>query len=410
MNKNSIIFSITLTFIITFTIIVFSFLTLYISNEKREEHLIAKSNHDMTRIFMREYRINGDSKELKELLEFMNFSLIRDSSLQYEILKSKNTKHLQQRHRPRFRLFVEELELNGKNYVYIKTPIESLMLANENDFNGNKNIIIFIFILILVFFTFLYISIINKLKPLSTLKNEVQKLADEDYDISCSSDKKDEISQLANEFDKTAKKLKSLRDSRDIFIRNIMHELKTPITKGRFLTELPKSEENNLKMQKVFLRLESLISEFASIEELISTKKTLSKKAYYLDDVLDEACDLLMCDEDELIKEFENIKIDVDFKLFSIAVKNLVDNGIKYSNDRKVYIKVKDKKIVFENTGNPLKYKIDKYYEPFFKADDVKSNQSFGLGLYIVKHILDAHSMGLEYVYEDGKNIFSIVI
>lgn len=142
---------------------------------------------------------------------------------------------------------------------------------------------------------------------------------------------------------------------------------------------------------------------------MISTKKTLTKKSYYLDDILDESIDLLMCDEESVIKEFENIKIDVDFKLFSIAVKNLIDNAIKYSPDKKVYIKVEDEKIVFENSGKALKDDFEKYFEPFFKADDVKSNQSFGLGLYIVKHILDAHNMGFEYAYKDERNIFSIV-
>ena len=47
-----------------------------------------------------------------------------------------------------------------------------------------------------------------------------------------------------------------------------MHELKTPITKGRFLTQLEQNPENNEKLKSVFNRLESLINEFASIEEL----------------------------------------------------------------------------------------------------------------------------------------------
>ena len=408
MNKNSIIFSITLTFVITFIVIIFSFLTLYISNDKREEELIKKSNHEMSKIFLREHRFNGYSKELEEILGFMNFSLITDKELQNSILNNKNTKLFESKYKQRHGLYIKNLKLDNINYVYIKTPRNSFMLVNENNFNGNKNIIIFIFILVFALFIFLYTSTVKKLKPLSDLKDDVHKLADENFEISCATDKKDEISQLANEFDRSAKKLKKLKESRNIFIRNIMHELKTPITKGRFLTELENNEENSLKMKKVFYRLEALINEFASIEELISTKKELNIKEYYLDDLVDDAIDLLMCSEQSVIRDFENVKVNVDFKLFSIAIKNMIDNGIKYSPNNKVTIKIEDKNIVFENEGNDLKYDLEKYFEPFFKGDDVKSNQSFGLGLYIIKHILDAHKFDFKHRFKENKNFFYI--
>lgn len=187
-----------------------------------------------------------------------------------------------------------------------------------------------------------------------------------------------------------------------------MHELKTPIAKGRILVHLPATEQNIETMQKVFYRLESLINEFADIEELISTKKEIEKKEYHLEDIVDNSIDILMCDEDEVVKEFENIKLGVDFNIFSIAIKNLIDNGIKYSSNKKVTIKTEDKKIIFENIGEELKYSLEDYFEPFFRGDDVKSNQSFGLGLYIIKHILDAHNLKLQYERVNDINRFII--
>ena len=79
-----------------------------------------------------------------------------------------------------------------------------------------------------------------------------------------------------------------------------------------------------------------MINEFATIEELISSSKTIEKKKIILlDDIVDNAKDILMVDEDDVLLEYENQKLDVNFKLFSIAVKNLIDNGIKYSFDKK---------------------------------------------------------------------------
>ena len=53
-----------------------------------------------------------------------------------------------------------------------------------------------------------------------------------------------------------------------------------------------------------------------------------------------------------------------------------------------------------------MKYDLEKYYEPFF-ANEEKSKNSFGLGLYIIYNILKANKYSLTYKYKDGKNIFT---
>lgn len=404
MKKDSIIFAISVTFAISLVLILISFVVLYVGSQKREEHFMQKSNSDATQLFFREFRHNGLTQELEDDLKSMNFSIITDSAEQNKILNDKNLIHVHEKIMKRAKF--EHLKLQNKYYVYIQTPKVSVVLVNNNQNTNHQSTILVIFLIISLAFIFLYLTTLQKLKPLKTLRLKVENFGDEEFDIECASSNKDEISLLANEFDKSAKKLKKLKESRNIFIRNIMHELKTPITKGKFLTQLPQTEENTQVMQKVFYRLEALINEFASIEELMSSKKRLEKKEYYLADVIDNAVDLLMCDEESVTQVYENIKIDVDFKLFSIALKNLIDNGIKYSVDKKVIIKTQDEKIVFENRGKELHFPLEEYYEPFFRGENVKSNQSFGLGLYIVKSILNANDYKLIYLYEDGVNRF----
>ena len=148
-----------------------------------------------------------------------------------------------------------------------------------------------------------------------------------------------------------------------------------------------------------------MINEFATIEELISSSKTIEKKSYFLDDIVDNAKDILMVDEDDVLLEYENQKLEVNFKLFSIAVKNLIDNGIKYSFDKKVTIKSSNQEIIFENSGKKLEFPLENYFEPFFSNED-KSKDSFGLGLYIVHNILKANGYTLQYEFKDEINRF----
>lgn len=406
MKKDSILFAITVTFVVSLILIFISFAVLYMGSQKREEHFVHKINNDATQMFFRDYRLSGLTKELEENLNSMNFSIISDPKEQHKILSNRKLKHIEVKNRGKANIV--QLELNSKYYVYIQTLRGNILLVNNNKNINHQTTVFVIFLVIFLAFIFLYTTVMQKLKPLKILKEKVKNFGNEEFDIECASSKQDEISLLANEFDKSAQKLKKLKESRNVFIRNIMHELKTPITKGKFLTELPQTEENSEKMQKVFYRLESLINEFASIEELISTKKVLQMKDYFLADVIDNAVDLLMCDEDNVIEEFENIKINIDFKLFSIAIKNLLDNGIKYSADKRVTVKSENEKIVFENKGKELKYSLQEYCEPFFKGENVKSNQSFGLGFYIITSILNAHGYKLKYEHVDGVNRFII--
>lgn len=406
MKKNSILFTINITFLISFILVTASFVAFYSFNKQKEKHLLRKKDIEISKIFINQYKSGGITNELIDSMESFDYYVSKDESEIKNILTNKNKKIKKIKLKS---LFVLRLvEIKDKSFILIQTPYEEVMLSNKSSSNDNKITIFLVYMIIVLIFAFLYISIKNKLKPLNLLKDSVKGFGNENFDLNCFTSKSDEISELANEFYKSAKKLKKLKESRAVFIRNIMHELKTPITKGKFLIQLPQTNQNTQSMQKVFYRLESLINEFATIEELISTKKELQKKEYYLEDIVDNAVDILMCEDDEVVKEFENIKIEVDFNLFSIAVKNLLDNGIKYSKDKKVVVKNSADKLIFENKATELIYPLENYFEPFFRGKNEKLNESFGLGLYIVKHILDAHNLELKYEYEDGINRFII--
>ena len=406
MNRQSIFFTISVSFVISLILVIASFIVLITHDYRIKEGQLLDKYIPVIKMISRQEKIGIDESFLKNLEE-IGYTLFLDITKINAITYNPQTKILVEKNHSKQNDIFRIINLDNTNYIYIKKRNDTVLVQDNESLNSNSQLyIILVFSILLITIILVYLITLRKLMPLKLLKDKVKTLGDENFDFECCNmDGKDEVSLLASEFKKSALKLKSLKEARNIFIRNIMHELKTPITKGKFLTQLEQNEENNEKLKSVFNRLESLINEFASIEELISSSNKIEKKFYFLDDIVDNAKDILMIEDERIISKYENKKIEVNFKLFSIAIKNLIDNAIKYSPNKEVMIKSEDENIIFENIGKELESPLEKYFEPFFTHED-KAKDSFGLGLYIIYNILKANNYKLEYEYEDGINRF----
>ena len=252
-----------------------------------------------------------------------------------------------------------------------------------------------------------YVFVIRKLKPLRKLKRQIAKFAAGEIDeVQNVSSGNDEISEVAEAFYDAVSQIKNLNASRKLFLRNIMHELKTPITKGRLAAEMIEKSKNQERLVSVFIKLENLINEFAAVEQVTSNIALNNTKICRIDDVIDEALDIAMVDPGQVtISKLEDVSLNADFKLLAIAAKNMIDNALKYSPNKHVNITITRESIKFINEGERLSKELRHYVEPFTKGESAQ--KSFGLGLYIVENIIKAHKLTLSYEYKNGLNVFS---
>ncbi len=353
-------------------------------------------------LFYMNHKISKE--DLDKQLRIYKMSKVKDVNQKFHILKRSE---LVQEIRVGFKTF-SILRYDKQYYLFAQDFVKSMLLKDVgyNPYRYDEIKLIFAGIFFVILLT--YLLTIRKLKPLQRLKHQIDKFAKGDLEgLDCKIKGKDEIAQVANAFDNAVEQIRKLNSSRQLFLRNIMHELKTPITKGLITLEMIEKSKYQERLTRSFERLESLINEFATVEQVSSKMKLEKKKKYRLDDLFDEAVDLAMVDKECVELRLEDSSLCVNFKFFCVALKNMIDNGIKYSSDGRIKILASSQSIHFISQGEALKKPLSYYTEPFNKEGT--KEKSFGLGLYIVKNILKLHDMKLSYKNEDGFNVFSFV-
>ncbi|MCL2124613.1 MAG: HAMP domain-containing histidine kinase [Oscillospiraceae bacterium] len=239
----------------------------------------------------------------------------------------------------------------------------------------------------------------------------------------------DEIGQLAQAFNAMAVSLESAETLRRDFIANLSHELKTPMTvidgfaEGIIDGTIPPEEAARYLsvISSETKRLSRLVGSMLDISKLQSADAaTVLKNSFDISEVVRLA--LLSMEgkieskgldvEAELPEEAVMTRGDKDS--ITQVVYNLIDNATKFSpqggtirlelwkQGERAYVSV-------ENSGDPISEdEMPHIFERFHKADKSRSadREGVGLGLYIVKTILDNHNEDIFVTSDDGKTKF----
>ncbi|MCV3376171.1 ArsS family sensor histidine kinase [Campylobacter sp. IFREMER_LSEM_CL2151] len=371
------------------------------------------------------YLTNEQSRQ-KEIVEKIIYNLERKEGFSiHEYLLSKsfklvenerNIKHIVAKGEKVLR--VNSLYGSFSSIIYhnqIFFYVEQLNTKHLYELNASARLeylflLSFFFSLILIIF--LYFSVLRSLMPLKILKKKIKNIsAGKIEPLSEYSQINDEISEISFEFDHAINKIQELVKSRQFFLRMIMHELKTPIGKGRIVCEMLDNQKQKDRLVAIFERLELLIDEFGKIEKVLSRNCQLNLQTYHLSLILEQAEDYLMRDDfyQKLkITYKEDTMIIADLELFSLMLKNLIDNAIKYSVDKACEIICSGDYIIVRNKGIQLKKTFDYYLKPFVREHNTQV-EGMGLGLYIINNICNLHGYNLTYSYEDGYHTFKIV-
>lgn len=405
--KHSLITKISVFFVIAIILVCVLFITFARMQMNRALGSMQANQINAVNNLLELYKRNAPPSDIERYFSSYGLELVKDKNIIQNIITSGKIFFVQDTSIGEFSSveYNNSLFLNIKNNSFV-VVFESLGTKNLNDplWVG--------FLLTMAVLISLYLSIVRSFTPLKKLSKNIKKFAQGNLDVNlAATHSEDEIGQVAQEFNNAIAKIQELIRSRQLFLRTIMHELKTPIGKGRLITEMLEDETQKVRLVNVFERLEILINEFAKIEQLLSKSYSLNYQDYHFSLILEQVKDMSMLDNwDELINtDIEcDAVINVDFGLFALAIKNLIDNALKYSSDKKVRIICDENKVSVANRGAALAKSFEHYKQAFIRNKDEKAT-GMGLGLYIIDKICELHKFRFEYNYSDGTHYFSIV-
>jgi len=235
-------------------------------------------------------------------------------------------------------------------------------------------------------------------------------------------DGKDEIYQLANNFDRMFEKLENNFNAERQFTSDASHEMRTPLSvikaECEYALDFAKSEEEYKEALEVIKRqsenLSALLSQLLFFARLEQSTENYQLSQLNLSRLVQSVCDdrqILLSPEQTLKTEIEkDIIIAGNESLITRLLGNLLDNAYKYSGEKadvtvtlnscesKAELKVSDKGIGISPEN------LDKIWNRFYHEDSSRSSaNSFGLGLAMVKQIADFHGGSLNVESVKGK-------
>ena len=400
----------------------FSWIILDIITDYEKMHIVNKRLEKADELFINLFSQktdtinNSESTKEKENLEliFLEFENIKKLIKQelYEIVLDKGEKNfdLFNKKYNQTSSFIEKLLIEEINYLQDELNKTE---KNTEDFIETIKIELVILFFVAIIFSFIISGkIIKEIKDKLYKLNEgiLQLFKDDENSIKVNIGENNELSEITNNLNSYLEKQYEIIHSREELLRNISHELKTPIAKGKFLLENLKTKNESSEISsinRVFLDIEELTSKLLQREKL--NFATLKPSEFKISSLILEALSKLSIDDESKIKlEIKNDFYVVGDKYYlTIALKNLIDNAMKYAEDFPVEIEAKNNRLNVKNIAPKLTNDLIYYVRPFTREPNQQSGH--GLGLNIVNKITQKHNFKLEYNYKTPHNIFSIV-
>ncbi len=263
-------------------------------------------------------------------------------------------------------------------------------------------------------------------RPVKKIVSAANRIAKGDYSVRIPKlnglNRADGLDEITECFNKMAEELSGVETLQTDFIANVSHELKTPLAVmqnyGTLLGAPDLSDEERIKYSKAMSdacrRLADLITNILKMNKLENQQIYPTVTKYSLDEQL---CECLLAFENvwegkgiEIETDItEDVEINADFELLSLVWNNLFSNALKFTEKGgKVSVSLKAEEdyavVSVADTGCGITHDVGKHiFEKFYQGDTSHATEGNGLGLALVKRVVDIMGGDIAVSSEVGK-------
>ncbi len=361
------------------------------------------------------------------------YSSIDDASIQWnhqDLVDLKKNK--------RFFRIVGDKDVLGKFYDFEDADYY-VLIAAEDRYGNNKLQFLFYSLLttFLVGITIVWLAtyyIITRLtKPLDDFQDRITQISANELNsqIPVDASRIDEISLLARAFNQMLVRIEKAFSAQRAFTANASHELRTPISRITFqLDNLLESEGLSLATRQY---LRSISGNVSQLSELIDSLLLLAKnspaesQSTFKTERIDE---LIFVAYEQVRRSFPDFKMNFEIRendaltneleilaakpVLEIAIANLLRNAYQYSSDHCATVLLEHVTddhltLTISNLGEQLsETETGILFQPFTRGTNARKTNGSGLGLSIVKRILDYHGAKIQYVAVGAEHRFVV--
>jgi signal transduction histidine kinase len=270
---------------------------------------------------------------------------------------------------------------------------------------------------------FLAIAARYLVKPLHLLTDATRRMAKGDFSIHVQSKRKDEIGVLTASINDMAKELGMLDQMRQDFVANVSHEIQSPLTSisgfSKALRDKTMDEAKRIHyltiIEEESNRLSRLSENLLNLSSLQYEQHPFHPRIYSLDEQLRGVvitCEPLWAMRKQFIDlQLEEVSVQADVDQLNQVWLNLIHNSIKFTPEHgeiRIVLKVKSDNAIVTITDTGLGIpaeEVHDIFKPFYKVDKSRTDSvgGSGLGLSIVKRIVDIHHGDIEVISTPGE-------
>lgn len=382
---------------------------------------------------------NSDNVLLNENIIILNaekelvYSTLKDKKVTWDnnLLESLDKEKTIYNEHSEPEIYAALRNIKGENY-YILTSAQDVTGESKLAFLGYTLIFSYIISVLLIWF-FSYYLVSKFLQPLEVLKNQISDTSvhrlTTDIILKNSND---EIGVLAKSFNLMTSRLDDVFQSQKDFNSSAAHEMRTPLTRMAFQLENLIQLENHSPKTKT--TLQQMLQDVYQLSDLTKSLLLLSKfdkegiatvyEEVRIDEVVFDAFESVHRNFPEFKMDFQIDEESIDDSvltvkgvksLLEITFINLFKNAALYSDNQEVDISIKetDFRIIVKvySVGSiiPLEER-EKLFEAFKRGSNSHNKTGSGLGLRIVKRILEYHKAEISYTsLSDKENLFTVI-